>query len=229
MYTFRWQIKHREEGLSNLRAYCVVVAGERRGARQRGAAPRRAPAGDHCPPLSPPASATSATADGLAPEGASQTKKFCLQVIKKRPRKKFCLQVIKKRPRNPDVADVHEWCSAATGAYCMDYPARGLRIDNISLFRQHPQERGTPTVFVGSSTMHTADGGRKSTEASRREFNKHLPGFNHPAHTLIFNNIDEDSVMLELSTRELPRSVLLFIGRPSDYRNTPTHAVSLRR
>ncbi|GBP42572.1 ATP-binding cassette sub-family A member 1 [Eumeta japonica] len=47
------------------------------------------------------ASATSATADGLAPEGASQTKKFCLQVIKKRPRK-------------PDVADVHEWCSAAT-------------------------------------------------------------------------------------------------------------------
>ncbi|GBP17577.1 hypothetical protein EVAR_12288_1 [Eumeta japonica] len=46
-------------------------------------------------------SATSATADGLAPEGASQTKKFCLQVIKKRPRK-------------PDVADVHEWCSAAT-------------------------------------------------------------------------------------------------------------------
>ncbi|GBP04291.1 hypothetical protein EVAR_6509_1 [Eumeta japonica] len=31
---------------------------------------------------------------GLAPEGASQTKKFCLQVIKKRPRKKFCLQVI---------------------------------------------------------------------------------------------------------------------------------------
>ncbi|GBP61817.1 hypothetical protein EVAR_97259_1 [Eumeta japonica] len=60
------------------------------------------------------ASATSATADGLAPEGASQTKKFCLQVIKKRPRKKFCLQVIKKRPRKPDVADVHEWCSAAT-------------------------------------------------------------------------------------------------------------------
>ncbi|GBP30557.1 Probable ATP-dependent RNA helicase DDX46 [Eumeta japonica] len=58
--------------------------------------------------------ATSATADGLAPEGASQTKKFCLQVIKKRPRKKFCLQVIKKRPRKPDVADVHEWCSAAT-------------------------------------------------------------------------------------------------------------------
>ncbi|GBP26059.1 hypothetical protein EVAR_20074_1 [Eumeta japonica] len=56
----------------------------------------------------------SATADGLAPEGASQTKKFCLQVIKKRPRKKFCLQVIKKRPRKPDVADVHEWCSAAT-------------------------------------------------------------------------------------------------------------------
>ncbi|GBP16927.1 hypothetical protein EVAR_101950_1 [Eumeta japonica] len=53
--------------------------------------------------------------DGLAPEGASQTKKFCLQVIKKRPRKKFCLQVIKKRPRKPDVADVHEWCSAATG------------------------------------------------------------------------------------------------------------------
>ncbi|GBP36917.1 hypothetical protein EVAR_23219_1 [Eumeta japonica] len=48
-----------------------------------------------------PVSATSATADGLAPEGASQTKKFCLQVIKKRPRK-------------PDVADVHEWCSAAT-------------------------------------------------------------------------------------------------------------------
>ncbi|GBP85957.1 hypothetical protein EVAR_63104_1 [Eumeta japonica] len=47
------------------------------------------------------ASATSATADGLAPEGASQTKKFCLQVIKKRPRK-------------PDVADVHEWSSAAT-------------------------------------------------------------------------------------------------------------------
>ncbi|GBP93845.1 hypothetical protein EVAR_63248_1, partial [Eumeta japonica] len=42
------------------------------------------------------ASATSATADGLAPEGASQTKKFCLQVIKKRPRKKFCLQVIKR-------------------------------------------------------------------------------------------------------------------------------------
>ncbi|GBP84003.1 hypothetical protein EVAR_15740_1 [Eumeta japonica] len=63
------------------------------------------------------ASATSATADGLAPEGASQTKKFCLQVIKKRPRKKFCLQVIKKRPREPDVADVHEWCSAATGYY----------------------------------------------------------------------------------------------------------------
>ncbi|GBP71082.1 Protein TAPT1 homolog [Eumeta japonica] len=61
------------------------------------------------------ASATSATADGLAPEGASQTKKFCLQVIKKRHRKKFCLQVIKKRPRKPDVADVHEWCSAATG------------------------------------------------------------------------------------------------------------------
>ncbi|GBP41345.1 hypothetical protein EVAR_25184_1 [Eumeta japonica] len=60
------------------------------------------------------ASATSATADGLAPEEASQTKKFCLQVIKKRPRKKFCLQVIKKRPRKPDVADVHEWCSAAT-------------------------------------------------------------------------------------------------------------------
>ncbi|GBP82219.1 hypothetical protein EVAR_103668_1 [Eumeta japonica] len=60
------------------------------------------------------ASATSATADGLAPEGASQTKKFCLQVIKKRPRKKFCLQVIKKRPRKPDVADVPEWCSAAT-------------------------------------------------------------------------------------------------------------------
>ncbi|GBP53934.1 hypothetical protein EVAR_96612_1 [Eumeta japonica] len=60
------------------------------------------------------ASATSATADGLAPEGASQTKKFCLQVIKKRPRKKFCLHVIKKRPRKPDVADVHEWCSAAT-------------------------------------------------------------------------------------------------------------------
>ncbi|GBP33605.1 hypothetical protein EVAR_32103_1 [Eumeta japonica] len=58
----------------------------------------------------PDASATSATADGLAPEGASQTKKFCLQVIKKRPRKKFCLQVIKKRPRKPDVADVHEWC-----------------------------------------------------------------------------------------------------------------------
>ncbi|GBP60006.1 hypothetical protein EVAR_41288_1 [Eumeta japonica] len=56
----------------------------------------------------------SATADGLAPEGASQTKKFCLQVIKKRPRKKFCLQVIKKRPHKPDVADVHEWCSAAT-------------------------------------------------------------------------------------------------------------------
>ncbi|GBP24434.1 Cyclin-dependent kinase-like 1 [Eumeta japonica] len=53
----------------------------------------------------------SATADGLAPEGASQTKKF---VIKKGPRKKFCLQVIKKRPRKPDVADVHEWCSAAT-------------------------------------------------------------------------------------------------------------------
>ncbi|GBP72269.1 hypothetical protein EVAR_24837_1 [Eumeta japonica] len=51
------------------------------------------------------ASATSATADGLAPEGASQTKKFCLQVIKKRPRK-------------PDVADVHEWCSAATGLAC---------------------------------------------------------------------------------------------------------------
>ncbi|GBP88363.1 Gelsolin, cytoplasmic [Eumeta japonica] len=49
------------------------------------------------------ASATSATADGFAPEGASQTKKFCLQVIKKRPRK-------------PDVADVHEWCSAATGS-----------------------------------------------------------------------------------------------------------------
>ncbi|GBP86894.1 hypothetical protein EVAR_53094_1 [Eumeta japonica] len=48
------------------------------------------------------ASATSATADDLAPEGASQTKKVCLQVIKKRPRK-------------PDVADVHEWCSAATG------------------------------------------------------------------------------------------------------------------
>ncbi|GBP44706.1 hypothetical protein EVAR_81474_1 [Eumeta japonica] len=47
------------------------------------------------------ASATSATADGLAPEGASQTKKFFLQVIKKRPRK-------------PDVANVHEWCSAAT-------------------------------------------------------------------------------------------------------------------
>ncbi|GBP44229.1 hypothetical protein EVAR_22113_1 [Eumeta japonica] len=60
------------------------------------------------------ASATSATADGLAPEGASQTKRFCLQVIKKRPRKKFCLQVIKKRPRKPDVADVQEWCSAAT-------------------------------------------------------------------------------------------------------------------
>ncbi|GBP39234.1 hypothetical protein EVAR_22638_1 [Eumeta japonica] len=60
-------------------------------------------------------SVTSATADGLAPEGASQTKKVCLQVIKKRPRKKFCLQVIKKRPRKPDVADVHEWCSAATG------------------------------------------------------------------------------------------------------------------
>ncbi|GBP89903.1 hypothetical protein EVAR_66178_1 [Eumeta japonica] len=60
------------------------------------------------------ASATSATADGLAPEGASLTKKFCLRVIKKRPRKKFCLQVIKKRPRKPDVADVHEWCSAAT-------------------------------------------------------------------------------------------------------------------
>ncbi|GBP08269.1 hypothetical protein EVAR_78756_1 [Eumeta japonica] len=60
------------------------------------------------------ASATSATADGLAPAGASQTKKVCLQVIKKRPRKKFCLQVIKKRPRKPDVADVHEWCSAAT-------------------------------------------------------------------------------------------------------------------
>ncbi|GBP82422.1 hypothetical protein EVAR_99113_1 [Eumeta japonica] len=59
------------------------------------------------------ASATSATADGLAP-GASQTKTFCLQVIKKRPRKRFCLQVIKKRPRKPDVADVHEWCSAAT-------------------------------------------------------------------------------------------------------------------
>ncbi|GBP68604.1 hypothetical protein EVAR_83692_1 [Eumeta japonica] len=64
------------------------------------------------------ASATSATADGLAPEGASQTKKVCLQVIKKRPRKKFCLQVIKKRPRKPDVADVHEWCSAAT--VCID-------------------------------------------------------------------------------------------------------------
>ncbi|GBP63996.1 hypothetical protein EVAR_43012_1 [Eumeta japonica] len=32
----------------------------------------------------------------------------------KGPRKKFCLQVIKKRPRKPDVADVHEWCSAAT-------------------------------------------------------------------------------------------------------------------
>ncbi|GBP11670.1 hypothetical protein EVAR_77791_1 [Eumeta japonica] len=60
----------------------------------------------------------SATADGLAPEGASQTKKFCLQVIKKRPRKKFCLQVIKKRPRKPDVADVHEWCSAATVSKC---------------------------------------------------------------------------------------------------------------
>ncbi|GBP09327.1 Protein PBMUCL2 [Eumeta japonica] len=65
-------------------------------------------------PLSRSALATSATADGLAPEGASQTKKFCLQVIKKRPRKRFCLQVIKKRPRKPDVADVHEWCSAAT-------------------------------------------------------------------------------------------------------------------
>ncbi|GBP48656.1 hypothetical protein EVAR_103021_1 [Eumeta japonica] len=63
------------------------------------------------------ASATSATADGLAPEGASQTKKFCLPVIKKRPRKKFCLQVIKKRPRKPDVADVHEWCSAATDCF----------------------------------------------------------------------------------------------------------------
>ncbi|GBP28374.1 hypothetical protein EVAR_102944_1 [Eumeta japonica] len=62
-------------------------------------------------PARPPASATSATADGLAPEGASQTKKF---VIKKRPRKKVCLQVIKKRPRKPDVADVNEWCSAAT-------------------------------------------------------------------------------------------------------------------
>ncbi|GBP91056.1 Partitioning defective 3 homolog [Eumeta japonica] len=34
----------------------------------------------------------------------------------KGPRKqKICLQVIKKRPRKPDVADVHEWCSAATG------------------------------------------------------------------------------------------------------------------
>ncbi|GBP79849.1 hypothetical protein EVAR_89288_1 [Eumeta japonica] len=32
----------------------------------------------------------------------------------KGPRKKFFLQVIKKRPRKPDVADVHEWCSAAT-------------------------------------------------------------------------------------------------------------------
>ncbi|GBP21876.1 hypothetical protein EVAR_6848_1 [Eumeta japonica] len=32
----------------------------------------------------------------------------------KGPRKRFCLQVIKKRPRKPDVADVHEWCSAAT-------------------------------------------------------------------------------------------------------------------
>ncbi|GBP51281.1 Soluble guanylate cyclase 88E [Eumeta japonica] len=59
-------------------------------------------------------SATSATADGLAPEGASQTKKFCLQVIKKRPRK-------------PDVADVHEWCSAATG-----YKMYGLLLENMA-------------------------------------------------------------------------------------------------
>ncbi|GBP49893.1 hypothetical protein EVAR_29506_1 [Eumeta japonica] len=47
-------------------------------------------------------------------KGPRKQKKFCLQVIKKRPCKKFCLQVIKKRPRKPDVADVHEWCSAAT-------------------------------------------------------------------------------------------------------------------
>ncbi|GBP80486.1 hypothetical protein EVAR_102416_1 [Eumeta japonica] len=42
------------------------------------------------------ASATSATADGLEPEGASQTKKFCLQVIKKRPRKSFAYKLLKR-------------------------------------------------------------------------------------------------------------------------------------
>ncbi|GBP90263.1 hypothetical protein EVAR_62916_1 [Eumeta japonica] len=72
-----------------------------------------------------PSMAALGVGDGLAPEGASQTKKFCLQVIKKRPRKKFCLQVIKKRPRKPDVADVHEWCSAATanGSHELDVAA----------------------------------------------------------------------------------------------------------
>ncbi|GBP95974.1 hypothetical protein EVAR_76119_1 [Eumeta japonica] len=74
------------------------------------------------------ASATSATAEG-AVEGASQTKKFCLQVIKKRPRKKFCLQVIKKRPHKPNVADVHE-CSRINLDYCKlpPYPEHGLYI-----------------------------------------------------------------------------------------------------
>ncbi|GBP90318.1 hypothetical protein EVAR_37378_1 [Eumeta japonica] len=42
------------------------------------------------------ASATSATADGLAPEGASQTKKFCLQILKRGLAKSFAYKLLKR-------------------------------------------------------------------------------------------------------------------------------------
>ncbi|GBP88056.1 hypothetical protein EVAR_60068_1 [Eumeta japonica] len=102
------------------------------------------------------ASATSATADGLAPEGASQTKRFCLQVIKKRPRKKFCLQVIKKRPRKPDVADDHEWCSAATACkYSLSNTTYNQNYDNSA------PSQAPPSIANGVLGKSEATSGRR--------------------------------------------------------------------
>ncbi|GBP47947.1 hypothetical protein EVAR_31487_1 [Eumeta japonica] len=84
---------------------------------------------------------TSATADGLAPEGASQTKKFCLQVIKKRPRK-------------PDVADVHEWCSAAT-----DVKENNIKIRKVT----------NSCEFASTSYIGTMSGSSIGTENATKQ------------------------------------------------------------
>ncbi|GBP58890.1 hypothetical protein EVAR_54684_1 [Eumeta japonica] len=50
-------------------------------------------------------------------KGPRKQKSFAYKLLKRGLAKSFAYKLLKKRPRKPDVADVHEWCSAATALY----------------------------------------------------------------------------------------------------------------